>query len=141
MTVRDLFSEVMRNLGRRKLRTGLTMAGVVIGALAVVMIVALSNGLSSFIDNHVRAIANPNVVEAWQTKGLRPGRLAQSFLGGLGQPPRMIEKGNEEDFIGSFQIQFIPSNQVAQLKRIEGVSAVRPFVYGCGKGEGIRSFL
>ena len=29
MTTRDLFSEVMRNLGRRKLRTGLTMAGVV----------------------------------------------------------------------------------------------------------------
>ena len=49
MTVRDLTSEVMRNLGRRKLRTGLTMAGVVIGALAVVLIVSLGNGLSSFI--------------------------------------------------------------------------------------------
>ena len=129
MTVRDLTSEVMRNLGRRKLRTGLTMAGVVIGALAVVLIVSLGNGLSSFIDNHVRAIANPNVVEAWQTKGLRPGRLAKSFLGGLGQPPRLIEKDNEEDFIGSFQIQFIPSNQVAQLKQIDGVRAVRPFVF------------
>ena len=129
MTVRDLTSEVMRNLGRRKLRTGLTMAGVVIGALAVVLIVSLGNGLSSFIDNHVRAIANPNVVEAWQTKGLRPGRLAKSFLGGLGQPPRLIEKDNEEDFIGSFQIQFIPSNQVAQLKQIDGVRAVRAFVF------------
>ena len=129
MTVRDLTSEVMRNLGRRKLRTGLTMAGVVIGALAVVLIVSLGNGLSSFIDHHVRGIANENVVEAWQTKGLRPGRLAKSFLGGLGQPPREIKPGNEEDFIGSFQIQFISSKQVERLRSIPGVRAVRPFVF------------
>jgi hypothetical protein len=129
VTTRDLFSDVMRNLGRRKLRTGLTMAGVVIGALAVVLIVSLGNGLSSFIEHHVRGIANPNVVEAWQTKGLRPGKLADSFLGGLGHAPREIQKGNEDDFIGSFQIRFIPSNQVRQLREIEGVREVRPFVF------------
>ena len=129
MTTRDLCSEVMRNLSRRKLRTGLTMAGVVIGALAVVLIVSLGNGLSSFIEHNVRGIANPNVVEAWQTKGLQPGKLADGFLGGLGQPPREIKKGNEDNFIGSFQIQFIPSNQVRQLREIEGVRAVRPFVF------------
>ena len=42
MSLRDLFSEAMRNLGRRKLRTSLTVAGVVIGALAVVLIVSFS---------------------------------------------------------------------------------------------------
>ena len=129
MSLRDLFSEAMRNLGRRKLRTGLTVAGVVIGALAVVLIVSLSNGTSSFIDHHIRGVSNPNIVEAWQTKGLRLGKLADSFLGGLGQPPREIKPGNEEEFIGAFKVLSIPSNQLQQLREIEGVHAVRPFVF------------
>jgi len=129
MNLRDLFGEAMRNLGRRKLRTGLTVAGVVIGALAVVLIVSLSNGTSSFIDHHIRGVSNPNIVEAWQTKGLRLGKLADSFLGGLGQPPREIKPGNEEEFIGAFEVLSIPSNQLQQLREIEGIHTVRPFVF------------
>jgi len=129
MSLRDLFSEAMRNLGRRKMRTGLTVAGVVIGALAVVLIVSLSNGTSSFIDHHIRGVSNPNIVEAWQTKGLRLGKLADSFVGGLGQPPREIKPDNEEEFIGAFKVLSIPSNQLQDLRKIEGVHTVRPFVF------------
>ena len=128
MNLNDLVSEAMRNLSRRKLRTGLTMTGVVIGALAVVLIVSLGNGLSSFIDQNVRSIANPKVVEAWPEDGIRPGQIAKGFLGGLGQPPREINPENEGDFIGAVDFGRITPNQITQLKQIKGVSAVRPFV-------------
>ena len=92
MTARDLASEVMRNLGRRKLRTGLTMAGVVIGALAVVLIVSLGNGRSSFIDNHVRAFYP--VGEDWSGTF---SKLFRRMSAGGALPPVPAKKGKSKD--------------------------------------------
>ena len=51
----DLISDVFLNLTRKKMRTALTMVGVVIGALAVVTTVSLGYGVSQFLEQpHAR---------------------------------------------------------------------------------------
>ena len=129
MTLPDLIGEVTRNLTRKKTRTALTMAGVIIGALAVALIVSLGHGLAQFLDQQVRGLANPNLVEAWPRNGINPARLAQTMITGLGRAPREITAEKEEDFIGAFQIKYLPREQVDALRRIPGVSAVQPMVF------------
>ncbi len=129
MTPPDLIAEVARNLTRKKTRAALTMAGVVIGALAVVLIVSLGHGLSQFLDHQVRALANPRLVEAWPKSGINPARLAQSMVTGLGRAPREITSEKEDEFIGAFQIKYLEPAQVEGLRRIPGVSAVQPMVF------------
>ena len=92
MKTRDLFHDVFLNLTRKKMRTALTMVGVIIGALAVVTTVSLGHGLSSFLDQQVRAVANPLTVEAWPKKGGRPGSRGAQYV----QEHRQGAAGNQK---------------------------------------------
>ena len=115
----------MLNLFRKKLRSALTMVGIIIGALAVVTIVALGNGLSSFIDQQMRSIANPRVMEIWPKKGFSPGRIAQGIFSNLGQAPREIKSDQKDNFIGTMKINMMEQETVDKIKAINGIEEVR----------------
>ncbi|MBT5846740.1 MAG: ABC transporter permease, partial [Verrucomicrobiales bacterium] len=129
MKTRDLFHDVFLNLTRKKMRTALTMVGVIIGALAVVTTVSLGHGLSSFLDQQVRAVTNPLAVEAWPKKGGRPGRAAGSMFRNIGKAPQEIKKGEEDDFFGSLKIKTIDNEMVERMRKIDGVERVQPKVF------------
>ncbi|TET38028.1 MAG: FtsX-like permease family protein [Planctomycetota bacterium] len=129
MRFRDITRDVRLNLFRRKLRTGLTMAGIIIGALAVVTIVALGNGLSAFIDQQVRSVANPNIIEAWPTTGFNPSRIAQGIFSNLGRAPREIKKEKQGEFIGTLKINMLDFDTVEKIKEVKGVAQVKPLVF------------
>ncbi|MHC4661074.1 MAG: FtsX-like permease family protein [Planctomycetota bacterium] len=129
MRFRDMLRDVTLNIFRKKLRTALTMVGIIIGALAVVTIVALGNGLSSFIDQQVRSIANPKVLEVWPGKGFNPSRIARSMFSNLGQAPREIKQEDQGDFLGTLKIRMLETEMVEKIEKIRNVDKVKPLVF------------
>jgi putative ABC transport system permease protein len=70
MTFNDLFQTAWSNLGRRKVRTALTSAGVVVGILTIVTMVSLGVGVQTEIERQFASLGLENVF-------VRP-RLAES---------------------------------------------------------------
>src|SRR5882672_9170697 len=85
----DLMSPVMtfriafKALGRNKMRTGLTMLGMIIGVSAVITLVALGNGAQSAIEDQIKS-AGTNMITVnagnFTTGGVRQGSGAASTL-------------------------------------------------------------
>ncbi|AKG53812.1 hypothetical protein DGWBC_1159 [Dehalogenimonas sp. WBC-2] len=110
MKINELFSMAFSNLWRRKLRTALTVAAVVIGATLISLVVSLGTGLQSFVvgqfglsfpDTAVIASSSPD---------------ADSFMGGGG--PQEINT-SETTIITPFT-----AADVDKLKAIPGVERV-----------------
>ena len=127
--LRDLFADVFLNLFRKKLRALLTMTGVIIGAFLVVLILSLSNGLSQFLDQQVRAVWDDRIIKVRLKKGGAPEKVAKGLFGGLGEPPKEVKKENEEEIAGAFKFRHIPHETVEKLRKIDGVVEVQPEIW------------
>lgn len=55
-------SEILRNMGRRKLRSALTIIGIVIGILALTVMGSMSEYFNTLVDNAVRLVGNNLIV-------------------------------------------------------------------------------
>ena len=117
MSFTDLIADVFLNLTRKKMRTALTMVGVVIGALAVVTTVSLGYGVAQFLEQQVRAVANPLTVEAWPKKGSSPDKMARGVFRNIGRAPKVIEKKKENEFMGTMEIKTIEDAKMEELKK------------------------
>jgi putative ABC transport system permease protein len=61
MDVRELFATSLRALGSHKLRSGLTLLGVIIGVMTVVAVVSVISGLNEFVATNLSNL-NPDVL-------------------------------------------------------------------------------
>lgn len=124
MRVRDITSEVLRNLVRRKLRTALTVLGVVIGSLTVALVVALGSGLRSFIDVQISSLADPSVLQVLGGEDLPVTRIVSTAFGRLGRPPRQLDRSGFNP--GAFNLRYLSDDEVAKLKTLPHVVSVKP---------------
>ena len=127
--IRDLLSDVFLNLFRRKLRALLTMTGVIIGSFLVVLILSLSNGLSVFLDQQIRAVWDEHMIKVRLKKGGAPEQMAKGMFGGLGEPPQQVTEENKEEIPGAFEFRHIPHETIDELKKIDGVEEVQPEIW------------
>jgi len=61
MDVRELFATSFRSLGSHKLRSGLTLLGVIIGVMTIVAVVSVISGLNDFVATNLVNL-NPDVL-------------------------------------------------------------------------------
>ena len=61
MDVRDLFGNSIQSIGSHKLRSGLTLLGVIIGVMTVVAVVSVISGLNEFVATNLVNL-NPDVL-------------------------------------------------------------------------------
>jgi len=61
MDPRELFAAALRALGQHKLRSGLTLLGVIIGVMTVVAVVSVISGLNEFVTKNLVNL-NPDVL-------------------------------------------------------------------------------
>src|SRR6185295_18825574 len=61
MDARELFATSLRSLGSHKLRSGLTLLGVIIGVMTVVAVVSVISGLNEFVTTNLINL-NPDVL-------------------------------------------------------------------------------
>src|SRR5437773_6987757 len=83
MSVFMVFRIAFKALGRNKLRTALTMLGMIIGVGAVITMVALGNGAQDAIDAQIQS-AGTNMIQVsagnFAAQGVRQGQGAASTL-------------------------------------------------------------
>ena len=84
MSILMVFRIAFKALGRNKLRTSLTMLGMIIGVGAVITIVALGNGAQAAIEEQIRG-AGTNMITIF------PGNVTTGGVRmGEGQSPRLV---------------------------------------------------
>jgi putative ABC transport system permease protein len=81
--LRDLFSETLRSLSGNKVRSGLTILGIVIGIASVITMVAIGQGAQSSIESRIQAIGSNLIVVtpgAQRTGGISAGQGSSQSL-------------------------------------------------------------
>lgn len=61
MTLADGFRSALRGLSANKLRSGLTVLGILIGVAAVIILVAVGNGSSQAVQNRIKALGTNTI--------------------------------------------------------------------------------
>ncbi|MCZ6689397.1 MAG: ABC transporter permease [Planctomycetota bacterium] len=131
MLLSDLIRDVIRDLRKRWLRTGLTMMGIVTGTLLITLMVAIGEGLRNFISTQMGTIANPRLVHVFPDKVDFRALLLENLLQ-LGTPPREIKDDSEMEAMRRMLMRgprFLSQEKIEEVEAIEGVVAVWPSVF------------
>lgn len=99
----------LRSLSHNKLRTMLTVLGIVIGVAAIVSLISLSQGIFSYFNDTIAKFGPNNVI-------IVPGSLSSQF-GGAGAPTGNPSSGR------------LYEKDVMIVKRVVGVEDITPYVY------------
>ncbi|GHU61025.1 hypothetical protein AGMMS49975_30220 [Clostridia bacterium] len=74
MSIADIFSMAVRNLFKRKMRTFLTVLGVVIGTASIVVMVSLGIGMNNNFKNSMEQMGDllvANIYLPWQDSNVK----------------------------------------------------------------------
>ena len=74
MNIGQLFIEALESLASNKLRSGLTMLGIVIGVAAVISMLAIGNGAQASITNSINSIGSNLLFVSSGAQGVRNAR-------------------------------------------------------------------
>ncbi|MFA5158023.1 MAG: ABC transporter permease [Patescibacteria group bacterium] len=83
MKLRDIFTEVYTSLSSNKIRSGLTMLGVVIGISSVIVLVGVGQGATSSITSNISSLGSNLIIVApgsTSTSGVRSAMGSASTL-------------------------------------------------------------
>ncbi|MDQ4010221.1 MAG: ABC transporter permease [Actinomycetota bacterium] len=78
MSLREAVRTALRGLSANRLRSALTMLGIIIGVTAVILLVAIGNGVQSAVNEYVEPLAN--LITIVPTVGNVPGGTAPKDL-------------------------------------------------------------
>ncbi len=106
MTSRDLLQMAIKNLLRRKLRTSLTILGVVIGTAAIVLMLSLGIGMNAAIKQSIMQMGSINIVTVYSGGGY------------MGPSGKGVSSGDAR----------LDINAVSTFQSIPGVEAVTPIM-------------
>ena len=121
MYISDIFRRSGRNLRQAKARTVLTALAIGVGAFALTLTLAASNGAKSFVNNVIQENFDPSELIVAKDDTLFTGSVDTS------KPREYSESfGNGVSGAGApTQVQYLTINDVEKLKTIEGVEKVR----------------
>ncbi|MGH3826771.1 MAG: ABC transporter permease [Pseudonocardiaceae bacterium] len=78
MNLREAVRIALRGLRANRLRSALTMIGVIIGVAAVILLVAIGNGVQTSVNNRVGKLAN--LITVVPTTGNAPGSAPKNLI-------------------------------------------------------------
>ncbi len=109
MSIRDLLDMAMRNLLKRKLRTFLTILGVVIGTTSIVVMVSIGLGMNQTFANQLSEWGSLQVIDVYSQN-------SNMYWGG----------DDDSSFEG--EVPMLDDAAVAEFKAMEFVEAASPVV-------------
>ncbi len=90
-----ILSFVIRNLRRRKLRNWLTIAGIVVGVIAIVSLISLSEGLKSAITDEFNSLGSQKITITSKYQSFGGGKSSQGLVE---EDIKTIEKITDVDY-------------------------------------------
>ncbi len=123
MRFADYLRMAMSNLGKRKLRTTLTIFAVVIGAVLVALMVSLGVGLQHYVTGQLTALRVPGVIGVEPRSSQNVGAIV---LGASGfGAPQEIQEGQQNPYLS---LKKFTGQDVARIRAVEHVTSVDPIV-------------
>ena len=113
MSSLDLISMGIKNLWRRKLRTFLTVLGVIIGTSSIIVMLSLGFGMSETFKAQISEMGSLNIITIYQ-----------DIYGGYGYNEPSMGNKKQED---------LDDKAIAKFSKLDGVEAVTPIVETYGK--------
>ena len=113
MDIGELFATSLRAIGSHKLRSGLTLLGVIIGVMTVVAVVSVISGLNEFVATNLSNL-NPDVL-VFTKYGILRSR-AEFLAANRRKPITMAERRLVEANCRSCAAVGAQADQVAQVK-------------------------
>lgn len=116
MRISDVIGMCFQNLWRRKVRTLLTVLGVVIGSCAIVVMISLGLGSNAALEQSLSEMGELNVV------------TISGYNGGMGGGSMMLSStgSSASSSSGSNKDVALDDKALEAFKRIDGVTAVMP---------------
>ncbi len=119
MSTKDLFLMALRNLWKRKLRTALTVLGVVIGTASIVVMVSIGIGMNKGFEEQLQSWGSLQVINVYPGGGM----IYDDATGEMKQEQKTAE---------------LNAQAVEEFRQMEFVDAVSPVVqeylyFGAGK--------
>ena len=108
MKISDLIKMGLRNLGRRKARTALTVVGVVIGTISIVVMFSISIGMNTNFKKQVMELGSLTAVTVSKYQDVI----------------------NDDGEYVDFKEQVLDDNLVEQIRQMEHVRSVTPVING-----------
>lgn len=127
MRFADYLEEIAWSFKKQKLRTALTASGIGIGAFALALMVALGEGLESYIESQIRAFGNPRVVMVFPEVA-KMGEKLMDRLSQFGKPAEPISEEDETEKKVRRGGLWITKEQSDALRAVPGVKSVAPFI-------------
>lgn len=128
MKTQDIIKDAVGNTSRSKVRTGLTVVAIFIGASTLTLTNSIGAGISSYIDNQVGALGNDDIIS-----------VNKPFEKAEGDGPMKYEKkdpnGGGADGIqqsaaqSGITLDFLKDADLNTLRGIENVKSVEPTVF------------
>ncbi|MDR1663519.1 MAG: ABC transporter permease [Clostridiales bacterium] len=115
MSSRDIFGMCLRNLFKRKLRTFLTILGVVIGTACIVVMVSMGLAADANFQKMLENFGDITLINVWDYSGMNYGstvNVISSSQGGGATPPKLDD------------------NMLAKFEEIPGVVVATPLERG-----------
>lgn len=134
MTSFDLISMAVRNLWKRKLRTFLTVLGVVIGTAAIIVMVSLGIGMTESFEQQLSQMGDLTVIEVnkpWSNNGMDTLVLDEKKINEF----KDIEGVEAVTPIMQMYLRFVSGKNVAELN-VKGIdpSTMEAFGYKISEG-------
>jgi putative ABC transport system permease protein len=119
-----IFTRSLKNVRRNALRTSLTAAAILVGALTLTLTSALGAGVNKYIDDTVASFGAEDVIFV-----TNPAETTET----AGTEPTVFEEGQLETEVpgsgpqgGASLVQPIAETTVDEIRDIEGVTSVQP---------------
>lgn len=113
MSSLDLISMAIRNLWKRKLRTFLTVLGVVIGTASIIVMISLGIGMSKSFEEQLSQWGNIRIIEVYKPYNYSYDGMSVSVSGG---------SGNSNDEV------LLDDKAIEAIKQIDGVQEASPVI-------------
>ncbi len=112
MSSLDLISMAIRNLWKRKLRTFLTVLGVVIGTASIIVMISLGIGMSKSFEEQLSQWGNIRIIEVYNYNSSSYDGMSVSISGG---------SSNNNDLL-------LDDKAIESIKQIDGVQEASPVI-------------
>ncbi len=128
MNAGDYVEEVVWSFRKQKLRTFLTASGIGIGAFALALMVALGEGLQTYIESRIRAFGDPRVVMVFPEVTAKASEKLMDRISSFGKPAEPVSEEDEKEKKARRGGLWITATQAAALRALAGVQSVAPFI-------------
>jgi putative ABC transport system permease protein len=127
----DIIKDAIANTARSKMRTGLTVMAIFVGAFTLTLTNSIGTGISSYIDNQLGSLGNPDVLSV--SKPVKNATEAgpvkyEEKQPGTANPNGATDKIQQRAAQMGFSVDVLTKEDITRIEELKNVESVKPTI-------------